>query len=279
MVQKLTEIHKNQINFQKLLFFSFIFSILLFGKVRVLCQSKINLNLSVGAGTYFAVFQKGFLEEYNTILGGSKEEYMHQFSPNISLYISWDKDYSVSLNTSLINFKLQENFIKETFTGSNQYRLFLENFNITTVPMYLAVKFTNYDLKYRSFFQVGAGVAYSLVQWKESVNSPIPNDIRVSGTVFDKISYYPTIFSKIGIELLFDKGSVPKIISGINLSADIIYVARYEKIFDRLIKQHYNTYPAFDEMHAIIPYMLGINIGIILNWEDEKINRIFGSNI
>lgn len=277
MVQKLTEIHKIQNYFIKLLFLTFLFCILLFG--NVLCQSNIKLNFSVGAGTYFAIISKGFLEQYNILVGGKKEEFMHQFSPNIGLYVSWDSNYSVSLNASSIKFKLQENFIKETFTGSNQYRLLLEDMNITTAPIYLSIKFTDYSIKYRSFLQIGAGVAYSYVEWKESVNSPIPNDIRIGGTIFANKSYYPTMSSKIGVELLFDRESVPKFINGINLTADIVYIARYEKIFNKLIKQHYNNYQAFSEKHAIIPFMFGLNIGIILNLDNEKVNRIFGSNI
>ncbi len=277
MVHKLNEFHKNKNNLQKVLLFTILFCILPFGKV--LCQSNIKLNLSVGAGTYFSVISKGFLNDYNSVIGGIKQDFMHQFAPNISLIVNWNQYYSVCLNTSLIHFKLQENFSKETFAGSNQFRLLLEDFNITTFPINFRVKFSDFNSKYRSFFGIGAGIAYSKVEWKESVNTPIPNDIRVGGTIYDKKGFYPTISSQMGVELLFDKGSVPKMISGINLSTEIVYVARYDTIFERQIKQHYNNYPAFNDKHGIIPFMFGIDIGIIFNLDNTKINRVFGSNI
>lgn len=277
MVQKLIEIHICQKYFSKLLLLSFLFCIFTFGKV--LCQSNIKLNLYVGVGTYFSFLEKGFLEEYNNILGGQKEEFLHQFAPSIGLYVSWSEDYSVSLNTSFINFKLQENFSQETYKGSGIYRVFFEDVNATTVPIYLAIKFTEYNQKYRSFIQLGAGFSYSKIVWKEIVNSSIPNDIRNGGTLFNEEKYYPTISTKFGVELLFDKGSVPKFISGINLSSDIVYVVRYTKIFEKLMKQYYQPNPTFNEKHSVIPFMIGINLGIILNLDNEKINRVFGYNI
>lgn len=276
MVQKLKEIHISRIFFSKLLLLSFLFCIFTFGKV--LCQSNIKLNLTVGVGTYFSFLNKGFLEEYNTLIGGQKVEFLHQFAPSIGLYVSWNEDYSVSLNTSFINFKLQENFSKETYENSNIYRIYFEDLNVTTIPIYFAITYSDYNQKYRSFIQLGAGMSFSGIVWKEIVNSPIPNDIRNGGTIFNEQQYYPTVLTKLGIELLFDKGSVPKFISGINFSSNIVYVVRYSKIFEKLTKQYFKPPPTFNEKHSVIPLMIGINFGILLNLDNEKINRVFGYN-
>jgi len=275
MVQKLKEIHKIQKKLRKLLLFSIFFSIFSFGKV--LCQSKINLDFCIGAGTHFSIFDKGFLQQYNDILGGKKEDFLHQFSPNVALYVSWNNTYSIGLNAKFISFVLKENFIKETFTGSGIYRAHFEDIRIETMPIIVSIKYADFEQKYRSFIELGAGMSYSKINWKENVVTPIPLDIRIGGNLFDDVGIYPTMLTKFGIELLFDKGSVPEFISGINLSTEIVYVVRYLKIFDKLIKQYNNPYAEFNQKHGVVPFMIGISIEIILNLDNRKINRVFGS--
>lgn len=277
MVQKLNNIHKTTKYIFKLLLYSVFFCILSFGKV--LCQSNINLNLFVGVGTYFAFLNKGFLKEYKNTLGGKKEDFLHQFALGTALLVNWNKDYSVGLSTTLIKLSIQDNFSKEIYEGSGTYRLYFEDIKVTTIPICISSKLTDYTQKYRSFIQLGIGMAYSKVEWNESVISPIPNDIRIGGKLINEVNYYPTILTSFGVELFFDKGSVPNFISGINLSTDFVYLARYIKIFEKLIKQHFIKYPAFNESHSVVPVIIGFNIGLILNIDNKKINRVFGSNI
>jgi len=275
MVQKLKEIHKIQKNFRKLLLFSIFFCIFINGKV--LCQSKIQLDLQLGGGTNFAIFDKGFLEQYNEIIGGRKEDFLHQFSPNIGLYVGWNNTYQIGLNVELINFALKENFIKETFIGSGLYRAHFEEIQIKSLPVLLSVKYADFGQKYRSFIEIGVGMSYSEMIWNEEINSPIPYDIITGGNICDDVGVYPSMLAKLGVELLFDKGSVPKFINGINLSTEIIYTARYIKVFDKLIKQYYNSYSELDKKQGVVPFVIGLNLGIIFNIDNTKINRVFGS--
>lgn len=277
MVQKLKKINNNQKYLGKLLPISIFFCIFING--NVLSQSNIKIDLQLGVGTHFTIFDKGFIEQYNSIIGGKKEDFLHHFTPIVGLYVNWNESYSIGLNAELIKFALKENFIKETYPGSGLYRAHFEDIQIETLPVLLSIKFADFKQKYRSFMEIGAGMSYSKTIWNEKINSPIPYDIRVGGNIINDVGIYPTINAKSGVELLFDKGSVPKYISGINLSAEIVYIIRYLKVYEKLIKQYYNSYSEFEQKHAVIPFMIGLNLGIILNLDNNKINRVFGSSI
>lgn len=274
MVFKLKKVNKSEFFLSKLLLFSIFFIILLTG--TVLCQSKINNNLTIGGGTYFSVFQLGFLEEYNKLIGGRKNDFMHHFAPFVEYSVNWSDSYSIAIKANFVMLTIEENFLKETFTNSNFWRLHLENIKLNAVPILLVYKITDNSLKYRTYASFGVGATFAEIEWFESVNTPIPNDPRIGGQLLDKKVVSPTLSTTIGTELMFDPESVPKIFAGIAFSLDLVYTYRYEKVFEKLQKQFYPPEPKLGAKYSVVPFILGFNLGIIFNLNNKTLNRVFG---
>jgi hypothetical protein len=266
--------------FSKLnLVFIIIFCIFNTDKI-VLCQNdleKIDISFTGSIGTLFPVFTMGFLDEYQSVLGGKKEDFSNSLSITGMLSAQWKSDWRISLQAISSKFFLQDNFSKETFPGSGAWRNFREDINVSSVPILLSFDWYNFEYIYKSYFSVIGGISLSSVKWLEYVDSPVKNDIRIGGKIYEESKIYPTIGINSGIELDFDDYSKPKFIRGLNLSTYLLYLVRYDDIYKNLRKQIYPLPTALNSKKSVIPFMFGIYLGIILNVENKQINRVFGN--
>lgn len=264
-----------KINFVFIIFFCILTS----NKI-VLCQNdlkKIDVSLTGSIGTFFPVFSMGFLDEYQNILGGKKQDFSNSISIAGTLSAQWKTNWRVSLQVIASKFLLQDNFSKETFTGSGAWRNFREDINVSSIPILLSYDWYYLENAYKSYLSAGGGISLSNVKWLEYVDSPIKNDIRIGGIIYDESKIYPTLGFNSGIELDFDNNSKPNFIRGINLSTYILYIIRYDDIYKNMRKQIFPLPESLNSEKSIIPFIFGIHLGLVLNVENKQINRVFGN--
>jgi len=254
--------------FQKYFVFSLIFIILPFG--NVLSQNKLDLNFIAGIGSYFPFIDNGFMDTYQSVIGGVQEEPKYKQSYYASLQFRWTDNYKIFAKVIKSEYALTDKFDKETAQGSNKWREHIENMTFQDTPIMLGVEFGDYKQKYRSFLSISGGIAYSHITWIEYVSSSIPNDIRHSGTNYDEIGYYPVLGLSSGVSLDFDPKSVPKLIKGVVISGDVIYTHRNIKFFGELYDQFYTEIPELVQEHSVIPFAFGINFAINFNLNNDK---------
>lgn len=260
-----------------------VFIIILFilnSRENVLCQDtlrKIGVTFTTMVGTYFPAFSTGFLTDYADVLGGSKKDFLHNFSYTLMLSGQWNENYRISAKVGYISAKLQDNFAKETYEGSNTWRTFGENIEVNTVPLLVNLDWYFYYDIYKSFLSCGLGTAYSEIFWDEFVNSPIKNDPRIGGKIMNEIKFYPAISLTSGIQLDFDKESIPHFIKGLTIAADFLYVIRSTDVFGKLREQIIPAPEQFKSNKSVLPFMIGLNIGLVFNLQNKQINRIFGN--
>ncbi|OGU59604.1 MAG: hypothetical protein A2X64_04305 [Ignavibacteria bacterium GWF2_33_9] len=261
------------------LFFPFFFIILNFNG-NVLCQDTlqtIEITLTGLTGTYLPAFTRGFLKEYNDVLGGQKKDLTHNFSFAAMLGCQWQKEFRITLKSCYIEAHLYDDFIKETFDGTNQWRTFVENIRIVSVPIIANYDWYYFFDKYKSYLSGGIGLVYSGIQWNELVQSPLQHDLRVGGDIFNEYTFYPAISIVSGVQLDFDEYSVSKFFRGITISTEFLYIFRQTDIFANLRQQIVPLPEELNGTKSVLPILVGINFGLVLNLENKKLNRIFGN--
>jgi hypothetical protein len=266
-------------NIKKYILLIILFFILSFSE-NVLCQDtlqKIEITFTAFIGTYLPAFSRGFLNEYETILGGQKKDFMHNFSGSIMLGAQWDEHFRISLKSGIVYAHLKDNFYQETKEGSNLWRAFRENMHVLSVPIMLNYDWYYYFDIYKSYLSGGIGATYSEISWKEHVSSPLQFDTRVGGIIFKDFSVYPTLNFATGIQLDFDEKSIPHVFKGITFGTEFIYFIRWADVFGKLRKQVIPTPTELEGKKQVLPFMIGLNIGLVLNLESKQINRIFGN--
>jgi hypothetical protein len=268
MVCKLIYFNYFKLFFQKYFVLSVFFVILPFG--NVLSQNKLDLNFIAGVGSYFPFIDNGFMDTYQSVIGGVQDEPKYKQSYYVALQFRWSESYRVFAKVIKVEYALSDKFDKETAKGSNKWREHIENMTFQDTPILIGLEFGDFTQRYRSFLSVGGGMTSSHITWIEYVSSSILNDIRHSGINYDDTNYYPVIVLSSGISLDFDPKSVPKLIKGIVISGDVLYTYRREKIFEELYDQFYTEIPELIEKHAIIPFAVGINFAINFNINNEK---------
>jgi hypothetical protein len=263
----------------KLLFILIIFCIF---NIRsfVLCKNelgKINLNFNFSVGTSIPAFSQGFLSEYNSTIGGKKEDFNNYSSFAASLSAQWIEFLRFSLQVSANRFILQDRFSKETYPTSGTWRNFSEDMSVSDVPILLFVDWVHFYNKYKVYVGGALGGSFSMMKWSEIVDSPLNDDIRVGGTIINKNSLFFAIGLHSGISLDFDKESVPPFVKGLFFETNILFVDRYFDVFEKLRNQ---ILPVANELNGnkfMLPITIGFQLGVMLNLESKQINRVFGN--
>lgn len=264
---------------KKYIIILFLFFILNF-KGNVLCQDTlqtIEITFTGLGGTYLPAFARGYLNEYESILGGKKNDYLHNFSGSLLLGVQWNEHFRITMKLAYIYAHLNDRFYKETFEGSGIWRGYIENFKVISVPLLVNYDWYYFFDMYKSYLSAGIGMTYSEIDWMEYVDTPIQYDIRKGGKLMKEYTIYPALNLATGIQLDFDEKTIPRIIKGITFGADFIYIFRSTEIFKELEKQ-IQPYPKeLQGNKMVLPFMIGLNIGLVLNLENKQINRIFGN--
>lgn len=250
-------------------------------KDYVLCQDTlktVEITFTGLVGTYLPSFARGFLDEYNEVLRGPKEDFMHNFSGSLQLGAQWNDHYRFTLKSAHIYARFVDDYFLETYKGSNLWRTFWEDIEVKSIPLLLNYEWYYFFDIYKSYLSIGTGLTYSEIRWQEDVQTPIKFDIRTGGKILNEFDLYPTINLGTGIQLNFDEKSIPKFIKGITFGTDFIYFIRSTEIFEALEKQIIPYPKELKGKKRVLPFMIGLNFGLVLNLENKQINRIFGKN-
>lgn len=263
-------------NFSKyLLLFIFLLLNLVSGN-KSMCEENIlnnRLTLSVFLGSNIPILSSGFLKEYKSQLGGTKDEFQTYWGIGGALGYQLNKNIRVSLNTEYILNTLQDNFIKEITKNSGQWRSYQEDMELSTIPIIISVQKYLFFEKYKSYFGIGAGASYSSFKWSESVTSPLHNDKRIGGTIYNTVNFYPTLRAEAGIDLDWDVDRPNVFMKSVSISAVFYYVIRYPKVYKNLESQ---IVPFPDDLKGrkgVVPFMIGVNLGLTFNIEKYVINQ------
>ena len=158
----------------------------------------------------------------------------------------------------------------ETYENSNTWRAFVENISVKTIPIIVNYDWYYFFDKYKSYLSGGLGLAYSESKWVEYVESPIMFDPRVGGTLLNEITFYPALSLTSGIQLDFDEKSIPKFIRGVTINAELLYLIRKTDIFSK-VREQIKPMPAeLADKKFVLPFMVGLNFGLVLNIESKK---------
>lgn len=256
------------------LLFMFLLFNLAFGDKANCNDKELNnrLTLSIFAGSSFPALTSGFLEQYNEQLGGIKMEFQTYWGFGGAINYQIDEKFRVSLNSEYIANTLQDNFIQEITGYKGLWRTFSEDINLSTIPITLSLYYYQFFEKYKSYGGLGLGVSYSAFKWKENVISPLQNDTRIGGTIYNSIDFYPTIRAELGLDLDWDRDHPNVFMKSVSLSANFYYIIRYPRVFANLENQ---ISPFPEEMkgnHGIVPFYIGLNLGLTFNIEKYVMN-------
>jgi hypothetical protein len=257
------------------LLFIFVFLNLV---IKINSYSKENIlnnrtTISIYTGSSLPIFAQGFLKQYQDQMGGVKSEFQTYWGFGGSINYQIKENFRVSLNAEYIPNSLQDNFSQEDPVHKGLWRNFYEDMTLTTIPIIITGQYYQFYEKYKSYFGTGLGISYSYFLWKELVSSPIRYDVRKSSTVYNSISFYPTLYTTFGVDLDWDKDRPDFFMKSASISSSLYFVMRYPRIFRNLESQ---IVPFPDEMKGgkgIMPFYLDINIGLTFNIEKYLIKH------
>ena len=246
------------------LLFNLVFSINAYCKEDIL---KNRLTLSINLGSSFPMLTNGFLKEYNEQLGGVKTEFQTYWGFGASINYQLDSIYRISFKSEYIPSTLQDNFSQEIPDKEGFWRTYNEDITLTTIPIIVEGQYYQFYEKYKSYFGIGLGASYSFFKWTEVVTSPVQYDKRVGGTVYNQISFYPTIMAEFGIDLDWDKDHPDEFMKSVSISTNFYYIIRYPEVFHTLKKQ-IEPYPEeLNGRKAVAPFYISLNFGLTFNIE------------
>jgi hypothetical protein len=235
----------------------------------VLIRFKVALSVGYPVGAT----STGFFEGYQKILSGKATEF--RMSPSLSISLTLPLNEKSGLRFigeySLANFS--EEYSQSVTTGHTGTRYISQNFTVNNLPFVIAYEFSPVASSYKTYIGAGLGASFGSIIWKESVYSSIEDDIRIGGEHFNKLLISPVARIYSGVELSFDKNPGNSFLQTLLLESTFNFFLRNADIFNAISKQFYKQPEDIGKSFTILPFYIGLNIGMTFNLNFDKVKK------
>jgi hypothetical protein len=217
-------------------------------------------------GFSFVSQSQAFTENYVEFLGGKNTDF--KMSPALSLY--YKLDFSKNLRPCILfdysTTTFTDNYSQNiVLSGKTNYRSIAEQMNANTTTILLCLEYLSVPSPYRSFAGIGAGLAYSSINWIETVTSNADFEKRKSGLAFDDDNYSLALRIYSGIDLEFDKDGERQFLGGMHFEGSFLWLYRRIPVFKNIRSQISNPPDYWSNEISFLPFYINLNAGISFN--------------
>jgi len=144
-----------------------------------------------------------------------------------------------------------------------------QSFDFTRHNVLVGLEYYPFFRQLRSYFGLGAGVAYSFVEWSELNNSSSVADPRKSGLVLNK-SYINPVFSLYsGVELGFDDLWKDNFIAGICIEVKTVFSDSEFMPYEEFKYALNSPLASKDQTFSLFPTFIELSVGLIFNLKQK----------
>ncbi len=218
-------------------------------------------------GPAFGASASDFFEDYRKYIGGYYSDFLTQpaFCTGTKFFITDNIRAAAAL--SYIFSSVNESYTLEfESTMGRQTRLFSQKMDIQSIPVILSAEYFPYEEQFKTYIGAGAGLCYTKFKWKERVYSTLPEDKRTGGTWISEKSVFPAFRVFAAIDLGFDKPDKDSFVGSLIFEMRFTYFFREYKMFSEAAAQLEEKPDNHDRYYTIIPYYLGLNLGVSFNF-------------
>lgn len=214
----------------------------------------------------FSADSKDFISFYNTLFNRDLINFRYFPLLDIGTKFQFWNNYRIGVDIQYFNANVRDNYAEEFYTTDEKgYRELEQNISLLSLPTCISLEYFSLNQQFRTYLGTGVGLDFSILKWNERLNSSIDTDIRKGGTHYNQLNIYPCVKFFIGTELGFDKFSKKKFLSSFIIETSFFYSFRTTDMFSIIAEQFEKLPEGIRSSYAILPYYLGLNIGLSFN--------------
>jgi len=262
---------KKKIAFLKILFVFYVFSVNI---TLIKCEETENSidtlfqsSIFIMVGTTYGANAGSFFKDYKTYLGGYYNDFKTEPSLTVGTKVVINENFRLTASTSYIYSYLNESY-NQKFKSSkgDESRYINQRIDIKSTPVFVSLEYFPYKEQFKSYIGGGVGLCYTGINWVEKVFSTYETDSRKGGIHLSENGLKPAFTIFAAIDLGFDKRPEETFIGSLLLETKFSYFFRKYRMFSKLAKQLRDNKGDFDNFYTIIPYYIGLNMGVTFNF-------------
>ncbi|OYT14517.1 MAG: hypothetical protein B7C24_17895, partial [Bacteroidetes bacterium 4572_77] len=209
-----------------------------------------------------------FFKQYALVTSSNK----HVLKPNPAIGIGYKYQVGdVSRIGIFFNWyytRFSDSFHQKIYPNNEEspQRFLIEELEIDNKIFFLTYDYCPYIYKqFHSYIAIGAGVNYSNISWHEEIVSPLPNDLRTTGSRLDDHFFSFSSRVALGVELGWDKRNASSILGDLILEAAYTAEWRYITMF-RDFEDQFIEPPSYTKnKYRVIPHYFTLSLAVSLN--------------
>ncbi len=243
----------------------------LFATDKVVCEQKYKFNQSI----YFLLgYPAGpnaidFFQVYKEYVGGSNDDFRMTPIVGVGTKFTLLKNYKIGMLGYFYQCTFRDYYGQKIYpTDESPSRWVSEEIEINNYPLFFTAEFNPYiKSQFHTYYGIGIGCNFGNINWTETVNASVPQDIRKGGTLVNKSTCSLITRAYLGMELGFDKKTRKYLLGGLIFEAAYVYDTRTVDMFEKLYPQFYVAHDEFKDKYPIIPGIFELSLAVSLVFE------------